>query len=346
MTDSHETMRDLIFVRALLAEAEAGRPFALASIHATRRSMPRHAGARMALLSNGTWLGTIGGGRVEQMAQERMSAVLGDGAPDSIEWLTHAKTGMGCGGDALVSVRRSSDTEADLLRALVDALEKSVPSVLSEVWADGSRPTVALTRVEDLPAGDPAATCDMPAWDEAAMRFTEPIGSDPVAYIFGGGHVGRALCPVLAGVGFRVVVFDDREGIVEGGGFPTAEKVILGDFTNIAEHVSLTRRDYVVVTTHGHTWDIDVLEQAYAARPAYVGCIGSRAKAALARRTLVERGVPQEWADAIHLPIGEDILAVTPPEIAISIAAEMIRCRAELRPERPHSHPAPAPVAE
>ena len=113
------------------------------------------------------------------------------------------------------------------------------------------------------------------------------------------------------------------------------------DFTKLSEKVRVTSRDYVVVTTHGHAWDIDVLEQVSRVRPAYVGCIGSRGKAAFARKTLKERGVDPTWVDkGIHLPIGDPILAVTPPEIAISIAAEMIRCRAELRPvsERPHQH--------
>ena len=116
---------------------------------------------------------------------------------------------------------------------------------------------------------------------------------------------------------------------------------MLGDFTKLDEKVQVTSRDYVVVTTHGHAWDIDVLEQVARVHPAYVGCIGSRGKAAFARKTLKERGVDPTWVDeGIHLPIGDPILAVTPPEIAISIAAEMIRCRAELRPasERPHQH--------
>ena len=89
--------------------------------------------------------------------------------------------------------------------------------------------------------------------------------------------------------------------------------------------------------THGHAADIDVLEQTVPVHPAYIGCIGSRGKAAFARKTLEERGIPKADAAAIHLPIGEAILAVTPAEIAVSIAAEMIRCRAERRPVVPHA---------
>ena len=341
MEDSGGTMRDKDFVGSLLAELEAGRPFALASILATRRSMPRDAGARMALLSDGSWLGTIGGGRVEQMAQDRCRSLLDGTGENSLEWLTHAKTGMACGGDALVSVRLSGDpaVEAPLLRELLDRMDKGEFFTLDEDWTDEAHPVLSLTPVDQMPAGDPRATTELPLWSEDGCHYAEPIGPQPIAFIFGAGHVGQALCPVLAYIGFRVVVYDDREGLCTKESFPQAERVVCGDFQHIYDHVTVTRRDYAVVTTHGHAADIDVLEQLGRELPAYVGCIGSRTKAAFARSELIKRGIDEDWANGLHLPIGEDILAVTPAEIAISIAAQMIRCRAELRPEdaRPHS---------
>lgn len=341
MTDSHETLRDMVFVGRLLKEAGAGRAFALASILATRGSMPRGASARMALLADGTWLGTIGGGRIEQQMQERCQRVLAGDEPNQLEWMTHAKTGMACGGDALCGVMLWEPASAEkTLGGLLDHLRSGKPFVITEGWANLSDVTVELAYLDDLPQGDSRATTETALWDEEAKIYAEPAGPNPIAYIFGGGHVGRALTPVLASVGFRVVVFDDREGVAVSGDFPAAERVVLGDFTKLDEKVQVTSRDYVVITTHGHAWDIDVLEQVSHVRPAYVGCIGSRGKAAFARKTLKERGVDPTWVDGIHLPIGDAILAVTPPEIAVSIAAEMIRCRAELRPvsERPHQH--------
>lgn len=345
MTDSSGTMRDLRFVRLLARELEGGRPVVLASVLATRGSMPRDAGARMALLADGSFVGTIGGGRVEQMAQERSRAVMGGEQGASIEWLTHAKTAMACGGDALVSVSPlSGQQHAALFSDMAERLERGESFVLVEDWHEGASPAFSLVGVDELSEGDPRATAENPLWDENAKTYAEPLGPDPFAYVFGAGHVGRALTPVLASVGFRVVVFDDRPEVADPSFFPQAERVILGDFKHIGEKVQVTRRDYVVVLTHGHAGDIDVLEQVAPARPAYVGCIGSRRKAEFARQTLVERGVSREWADSVHLPIGEDILAVTPSEIAVSIAAQMIRCRAELRPVRPHEH-ASQPVA-
>ncbi|MCC6098345.1 MAG: XdhC/CoxI family protein [Coriobacteriaceae bacterium] len=338
MSDSHETMRDPSFVGRLLDEARSGRPFALASVLATRGSMPRHASARMALLSDGTWLGTIGGGRVEQQMQERCRRVLAGEESGRLEWMTHEKTGMACGGDALCGVSLwEPDVAEPLLSELSRRLSSEQPFVIAEGWADPTHVAVRLASISEL-GDDPAAACDVSAWDEASQTYTEPAGPDPKAYVFGGGHVGRALAPVLASVGFRVVVVDDRPGVAVPEDFPAAEQVTCCDLRDLASGgIKATGRDYVVVTTHGHAWDIDVLEQVAPARPAYVGCIGSRGKAAYARKVLKERGVDPDWVDAIHLPIGEPILAVTPPEIAVSIAAEMIRCRAELRPVRPHS---------
>jgi xanthine dehydrogenase accessory factor len=341
MTDSHETMRDQGFVARLVAEVEAGRGVALCSVLATRGSMPRPAGARMALLSDGTALGTIGGGRIEWLVQGRAARMLArDDLPDELAWYTHERTGMACGGDALVSVMRLRAAHAALLRGLLATLEAGATAWLVERWSEG------VPRLELVPYGslrtDEADLCsDVVCWSEERRTFVEPVGPDPAAYLFGGGYVGAALVPVLASVGFRVIVVDDRVDVALSERFPAAERVVLADFARLGEvGVDVTPRDYAVVLTHGHAADIDVLEQVVPVPPAYVGCIGSRGKAVFAREQLRLRGVDPELVDAIHLPIGERILAVTPAEIAVSIAAEMIRCRAERRPERPHSSPA------
>jgi xanthine dehydrogenase accessory factor len=290
----------------------------------------------MALLTDGSWLGTIGGGHVEQMAQQRCAKVLSGDEDDTLEWLTHAKTGMACGGDALVGVALWRPESADVLSKLQQLLSSDTSAWILECWPKGYPFKLSLASSPDSHQDFAPLLCDTIVWDEDTRRYAEPIGPDPVAYIFGGGHVGRALTPVLASVGFRVVVFDDRPGSVNPDDFPAAERVVFGNFKDIKKQVSVGPRDYVVVLTHGHAADIDVLEQVYAGRPAYVGCIGSRAKAAFARKTLTQRGIPQDWSESIRLPIGEEILAVTPAEIAISIAAEMIRCRAQFRARLPH----------
>ncbi len=334
MNDVAGTINDPRIIEAAQAEVAAGRPVALASLLATQGSMPRHEGARMLALADGSYLGTVGGGNIEFIAQKRCGELLAasasdEAAPASLEWMTHEKNAMACGGDALLAVRALGPADAAWLAELAACVSADSAAWLTEDWSD---PACPRTEVDLEGEG-----CDVPTWDEAARRYSEPVGAEPVCYVFGGGHVGQALVPVLASVGFVVEVIDDREGICDPAKFPAARRVTCGAFEDKSLYEHITPRDYVVVLTHGHLGDAAALEGALPRRPAYVGCIGSRRKAGFVRDLLKEHGIPAELADSVHLPIGEDILAVTPAEIAVSIAAQIIRCRAELRPRRPHS---------
>ena len=337
MADLQGTLCDEHFVRRLLSELEAGRSFVLSTIFATKGSMPRHAGARMVHFEDGSFLGTIGGGSVELIAQERSKRFFTGKEDNQIEWMTREKTGMACGGDALVSIRKVTPDQKDFFaKDLMNLIEAKKPFVVIENWSDPSHVLVEAKAVDTFSQDDVRVCSDVPIWNEEATTYSEPLGPEPVAYIFGGGHVGRALTPVLASVGFRVIVLDDRKGVAQKKDFPSAEAVYHNDFSDISTDVTVTRRDYAVVTTHGDAFDIDVLQHLYNYKPAYVGCIGSKRKAAFVKHTLVERGISKEWTQTIHLPIGDDIKAITPSEIAISIAAEIIRCRANFRPEKLH----------
>lgn len=346
MNDVAGTISDQRLLAALTAELHAGRPAALASLLATRGSMPRHEGARMLGLADGTWVGTVGGGNIELIAQRRSTELLAAAsfagekpapatAPEaSLEWMTHKKNAMACGGDALLAVRLVMPSELPVIAQLEELLVSGGVGWLEEDWSDSQSPSCRLLGEKDAPA---AGACDVPTWDEGAHRYVEPVGAEPVCHVFGGGHVGQALVPVLASVGFRVDVMDDRPGICDPALFPQAEAVTCGAFEDLDSLVHVSSRDYVVVLTHGHKGDAAVLERVLPHRPAYVGCIGSRKKAGFVRQALADAGIPKELAATVHLPIGEDILAVTPAEIAVSIAAQLIRCRAELRPSRPHA---------
>ena len=352
MHDVAGTICDRAIVRRALDELRAGRPVALASLLATRGSMPRAAGARMLATAGDGWLGTVGGGNIELIAQRRCRELLSAASSAAekdrevaarLEWMTHEKNAMACGGDALLAVRllgRRDVATLEGLAALLDAgggtaAARDEAAWLVEDWSDPQAPTMRLVRdAAELTVAE--AGCDVSSWDAGRARYVEPVGAEPVCYVFGGGHVGRALVPVLASVGFRVVVYDDRPAVADPAAFPRAERVVCGEFADLLDHVSPGARDYVVVLTHGHVGDACVLERVLPRRPAYVGCIGSRRKAGFVRQGLLDAGVPAEAVDAVRLPIGEDILAVTPAEIAVSIAAQLIRCRAELRPTRPH----------
>ena len=169
--------------------------------------------------------------------------------------------------------------------------------------------------------------------------FSMPLPIGERALLFGAGHISQALCPLLVTVGFRPVVFDCRPELATRKLFPTAEEVICGDFTSIKDHLTVTEEDFVVIMTNGHMHDFQVEEQILRGAFAYVGVIGSRTKTASVNRRLREAGIPEESIAQVHTPIGTAIRAVTPAEIAVSIAGEMILCRAERRGDKPHGCP-------
>ena len=142
--------------------------------------------------------------------------------------------------------------------------------------------------------------------------------------------VVKALVPVLASLGFRPVVYDDRPEFADPALFPKAEKTLCGDFARLSEQVTVTPEDYVVVMTRGHQADYEVLTQVLRSGAKYLGCIGSKRKLALCRERLLAAGFTDEEYARLHAPIGLAIGAQTPEEIAVSVAAEMIAVRAGL----------------
>ena len=173
----------------------------------------------------------------------------------------------------------------------------------------------------------------------AALKVSLPQPSGQRALLFGAGQNSQALCPLLNTIGFRPVVFDDRPELATTRLFPTAEQVLCGDFTRIRDYLPITDADFVVIMPSGHVRDFQVEEQTLRGPFAYVAGIASRRKTAPANQRLPEAGIHQSSTDLAHTPIGTPILAVTPEEIAVSIAGEMIQVRAQRRGPTSHGCP-------
>ncbi|OUO31760.1 selenium-dependent molybdenum cofactor biosynthesis protein YqeB [Olsenella sp. An293] len=316
------SLSDAGFVSAIADELAAGRRVGFASLLATRGSMPRHEGARLAVTEKDRLLGTVGGGAIERLAIERARAARDGGSP-SLAWY---RTGdeMACGGDALLAVRSLTADDLPVLLALRDALEHDESASVTERWSDPAAPTLELA---------PAARLAGPTWDDARATYREPVAAPSRLHVFGAGHVGAALVAMASAVGFECHVYDDRPELATSANLPAATSVTCGAFDELAAGAVIGPRDSVVVLTHGHAHDETVLLAVLSrdVQPAYVGCIGSARKAALAREHLVAAGVPQERVDAVAMPIGLAIGAVTPAEIALAIVAQLVRRRVERR---------------
>lgn len=173
--------------------------------------------------------------------------------------------------------------------------------------------------------------------------FIEPLEATPGLAILGAGHVARPLCTLAALAGFKVSILDDREKYATAERFPEAGRVEVAEFDGAAQTLGLTPRSFVVVVTRGHKGDAAAIASCLSVRPRFLGLMGSRAKMAHVFAELIERGFASEDLAAIETPVGVEIGAETPEEIAVSIVARMVAARRGVPAESIRSMAAPLP---
>jgi xanthine dehydrogenase accessory factor len=154
--------------------------------------------------------------------------------------------------------------------------------------------------------------------------FIEPVLPPALLYIFGAGHVAYNLYKIATIAGFEVVVIDDRESYANRERFPDAREVIAEDFDAVTARLLVPESSYIVIVTRGHRDDMRVLRWAIDANARYLGMIGSKRKTISIYKELEKEGIPGEKFANVHAPVGIEIGAVTPEEIAVAIVAEMI----------------------
>ncbi len=174
---------------------------------------------------------------------------------------------------------------------------------------------------------------------DEVWRTREPAFADPLfaelhalsepLIIFGAGHIAVPLAAIAHGLGFRVTVLDDREDFAQPARFPADIEVQTLDFTDPLRDVVIDERSYVILLTRAHKYDFDCLRTllAQTIQPRYIGMIGSKRRVRAAFKALLEAGVPRALLSSVHAPVGIEIGAETPAEIAVSIAAQLIQVR-------------------
>ena len=306
-------------------------------------SSPRGAGSKMLVLENGTSYGTIGGGNVEYVSIQHAREVLKQKQSCTRGFALHpdqvADLGMICGGDVVIFFQYISWENQDfydLCTRILKSWDKNENTWLifditeETVWKAGLyEEQEGLT---GLGISDPSPLLQTKAVQkvlDGRKYYCEPLVQKGRVYIFGGGHVAQALVPVLARLEFRCVVFDDREAFSNPQVFPEAEQCILGDFNRISDYLSIQPQDYVCIMSRGHQYDYLIQKQILTTPAYYIGVMGSRKKKEVIRQKLLADGFSQEDISRITTPIGLDILAETPEEIAVSIAGQLIAERAK-----------------
>ena len=327
--------------KKLRQQLQDGGCAVLCSIIASSGSAPRGEGAKMAVFPDGSAVGTVGGGAVEQRSTQLALEVLQTGnshahafhlSPNDVEDI-----GMICGGNVTVYFQYLTPERLPLVEEICRLLtESSGSSWLVTILRDEAfwdmgiydrEKGLRFTDAIDLPTLEPLLRSGGVLQKGDPAYFVEPLTTAGTVYLFGGGHVGQALVPFLARTGFRVVVFDSRPHAARPERFPGAAEVILGDYNRIGDFVTLTADDYAVVMTPGHQSDREILSQVLRTPATYVGCIGSRHKVAKTRELLLADGIPDADIHRIHSPIGLPIGGETPQEVALSVAAELVAHR-------------------
>jgi xanthine dehydrogenase accessory factor len=335
---------------------ENGRKLVMARIIRQVGSAPRSIGSKCLVLDDGSLRGTIGGGFLEYQVMEKAAEVLKRGKTSILHFqLTGeevAKTEMLCGG--IVDVYLEPIFPEDMAARAV--FQKAKALVLG-----GRRGTLVTTVSAEVDHGDEACRslvaedgssvgaigripgCEGPIerWlgirkprlveqdNHGPVLFVEPVEPDHILYLFGAGHISTFVAPLAKMVGFRVVVIDDREEFASTARFPNIDDLLVAPFLEAFHRISTTPTSYIAIITRGHIHDREVLRAALKRAPAYIGMVGSRRKRDLIYESLLEEGVPAERIEQVHAPIGLEIGAETPEEIAISIVGELIKVRAE-----------------
>ncbi len=334
----------------------------LATMIVQTGSSPRGAGTKMLILEDGSIVGTIGGGLLEGTVMDEGKKVLETLKPSLI---SHKMQGadldaneMICGGNAeifLEPILPDNTTQLDIFKEISAFSRKGGSGLLVTVlntdrWSKTQVPRMFIPGDDDntgaLPGMENAKKSlksEIAKYIDARVPqvisvkddegkdvkiFVEPVISEAVVYLFGGGHVSKQIGPIAHLVGFSVVVIDDREEFSNPENFPYAKETITSSFDNIVEKLPINDSSYLIIVTRGHSHDKTVLAQCLKTPAKYIGMIGSSRKRRIIYEKLLREGFTQDQLRTVYSPIGMEIAAETPEEIAVAIVGELIKVRA------------------
>jgi len=340
----------------------SGTPAALATIIKVTGSSPRGLGSKYLVPKGGQATGSVGGGCLEarvwdgamNAVKEAKNALM----PFTLDDEGMEDSGLICGGTVTILIEPLQSEEGTHLNIYqeVEGMRKrgEIGVLASVVSRGGAAISPKGSKVLYGAGGEKSGFLSEGEafegrirrwWEENSQKelcvqsfessgqsvevLLEPIQADPTLFIFGAGHIAQALSLLGKMADFRVVVIDDRPIFANRERFPQADEVLVEPFEMVFEKLLINPQSYIVVVTRGHLYDGEVLEQAVETDAGYIGMIGSKRKIAVLYKDLIKKGIRKELLDRVYAPIGLHILSETPAEIAISIAAELIKVRAE-----------------
>lgn len=312
----------------------------------------------MIVRASGDVVGTIGGGRGESAVRQVAMSAIGDGERQTMRLdLTDDVTldsEMVCGGVMGVFIDLWDEADLEFLEAVNESFNKTKRLALATPISSGQavRQSSGQARPRRLilPDGHTVGTLGherIDAWvtSQALEALTQGVSrtvtdpekglelfievqiSPPTLLIAGGGHIAVPLVRLGTMLGFRVVVLDDRPAFANRERFPEADEVLAADFAEALSSYPLDDQTYIAIMTRGHRHDMECLLQVIESPAAYIGMIGSRRRVRGVFDLVQAEGCSEEALARVHAPIGLDIGARTPEEIALSVMAELIQAR-------------------
>jgi xanthine dehydrogenase accessory factor len=336
--------------------SQEGKKVVLARIIRQVGSAPRTVGTKCIVLEDGSIKGTIGGGLLEHQVMERAKESLKEGKSAIMHFqLTGdevAKSDMLCGGVVDVYLEPLFPENAvarDIFKRISSFINEGRKGLLLTLVSDGIKSEDETNRL--LIEEDGSTMGEIRKVSEEGKQklakylkikapklmeiekgkesvFVEPVRPYDILYLFGAGHVSTFVASLANMVGFRVVVIDDRKEFANKERFKEADELIVLPFSEVFEKINISSSSYIAIITRGHIHDLNVLREALKKSDGYIGMIGSKRKREKIYQALIKEGVSDERLKQVHSPIGMDIDAETPEEIAVSIVAELIRVRA------------------
>lgn len=313
-------MKELM--KKLKEEVVHGNACYLVALIESEGSTPRSSGAYMLVNKEGWVAGTVGGGGMEYAAvcEAQKKLLAGECKSFAKRFDLTTAAGMACGGYCSLQFCYMPPCQATeiLVEYILYKLKGAASWWLMLPMGAGN-----ISVQDSLPVRKHQCFYKL----DGQEYFAQEYNYDGSVFIFGAGHVARELVPLLTHLGFRCLVYDDRAEFADPAVFPTAFRVQQVDYTKLGEVCSPTCKDYAVVMTRGHVHDANCERFLLKTRVPYIGIMGSKNKARLAREALLAEGYSEAELARITTPIGIDIGSETPAEIAVSIAAQLIQVR-------------------
>ncbi len=340
-----------------------GQPAALATVVSARGSAPRKAGAKMLVRADESFIGSVGGGGVEHQVCHKAVEIMDSAEPQLVHFDLAGKdcvAQMICGGqvDVFLETRLKGNSEMlEVHREIVDLLSRGESAVLAtvissrgsvlrkpgakmlirkdgsfigSVGGDGVAHQVCEKAAEVLRHAEPKMVhLDPSTGSGQADIFMEPILPPATLYLCGAGHISQSTAAIGKMLGFNVIVIDPRPEFNNADRFPDADSLIIDDYALMIPKLNIGEEGHIIICTPGHILDEQCLYFAVSTKAKYIGMIGSRKKVKETKDRLMQKGVAAEQLERVHAPIGLEIGAETPAEIAISILAEIIKVRRE-----------------